>query len=141
MDAATDSPGHTHDAPGAPAPQSNRATMLLLAYLWILAFVPLVVAKDDPEVQWHARHGLVLFVVELILWAGASSVAAVLLSIGPFAGSFAGDLLDTGLTRVTGALIQLLWLALVVLHVTLSVKAVRGTRPAIPGIRTLVDRL
>ena len=29
--------------------------MIVLAYLWLLALVPLLVEKDDPEVQWHAQ--------------------------------------------------------------------------------------
>src|SRR3954470_16220785 len=43
-----------------PDPPPNRAAMLVLGYLWPLAVVPLLVARDDAEVQWHAKHGLVL---------------------------------------------------------------------------------
>src|SRR5262245_36673310 len=50
-------------------PSPNRAVMIVLAYLWLLALVPLLVEKDDAEVQWHARHGLVLLVAELIAFA------------------------------------------------------------------------
>ena len=45
----------------------NRGVMIVLAYLWPLAIVPLVVEKQDAEVQWHARHGLVLMAAELVL--------------------------------------------------------------------------
>ena len=41
--------------------------MIVLAYLWPLALVPLLVEKNDPEVQWHAKHGIVLMVAELVL--------------------------------------------------------------------------
>ena len=44
--------------------------MIVLAYLWVLALVPLVVARQDPEVQWHAKHGLVLMIAELLLLFG-----------------------------------------------------------------------
>ena len=40
----------------------NRGVMIVLAYLWPLALVPLLLEKHDPEVQWHAKHGLVLMV-------------------------------------------------------------------------------
>src|SRR5437870_4974725 len=50
---------------GAPPP--NRGLMIALAYLWPLAIVPLLLEKDDPEVQWHAKHGLVLMVAELVV--------------------------------------------------------------------------
>ena len=55
--------------PPAAAPGSNRNVMIALSYLWILAVVPLIVEKDDAEVQWHAKHGLVLLVVEIIAYA------------------------------------------------------------------------
>src|SRR5262249_27925078 len=38
----------------------NRGMMIVLAYLWPLALVPLLLDKADPEAQWHAKHGLVL---------------------------------------------------------------------------------
>src|SRR3984885_5100855 len=48
-------------------PSPNRDVMIVLAYLWLLALVPLLVEKHDSEVQWHAKHGLVLVIAELIL--------------------------------------------------------------------------
>jgi len=44
--------------------------MIVLAYLWPLALVPLLLEKHDPEVQWHAKHGIVLMIAELILLFG-----------------------------------------------------------------------
>ena len=67
--------------PGAGTPSSNRNVMILLSYLWLLALIPLVVEKDDREVQWHAKHGLVLAVAELIFWV-AFQVAAVRARLG-----------------------------------------------------------
>jgi uncharacterized membrane protein len=40
--------------------------MIVLAYLWLLALVPLLVEEQDQEVRWHARHGLVLFGAEFV---------------------------------------------------------------------------
>ena len=48
----------------------NRGVMIVLAYLWLLALVPLLVERQDPEVQWHAKHGIVLMIAELILLFG-----------------------------------------------------------------------
>ena len=42
--------------------------MIVLSYLWLLALVPLLVEKEDKEVQWHAKHGIVLMVAEIVLW-------------------------------------------------------------------------
>src|SRR5512132_262056 len=35
--------------------------MLILSYLAFLGFIPLLFAREDPEVRWHARNGLLLF--------------------------------------------------------------------------------
>ena len=53
---------------GAPAPGSDRTLMVVLSYLWILALIPLLVKKDDSEVQWHAKNGLVLLGAEIVIW-------------------------------------------------------------------------
>ena len=43
-----------------------------LAYLWILFLIPLLLKRDSKFAQFHAKQGLVLFIVEfiagLILW-------------------------------------------------------------------------
>ena len=52
--------------------------MIVLAYLWLLALVPLLVEKNDPEVQWHAKHGLVLMAAEVILWIALGIVSTLL---------------------------------------------------------------
>ena len=62
------------DATPGSAPSSNRNVMIVLSYLWLLALVPLLTEKDDKEVQWHAKHGLVLMVAELFLWIVISVV-------------------------------------------------------------------
>ena len=53
--------------PAAAPDQTNRTLLLVAAYLWFLAVIPLLVEKDDKEVQWHAKHGLVLFGIEFAL--------------------------------------------------------------------------
>jgi uncharacterized membrane protein len=42
--------------------------MLVLSYLGILALIPLLMKKDDPEVQWHAKNGLVLTIALMVIW-------------------------------------------------------------------------
>src|SRR5205823_3807031 len=54
--------------PGAPAPNSDRTIMLVLSYLGILCLIPLLMKKDDPEVQWHAKNGTVLFGAEVVVF-------------------------------------------------------------------------
>src|SRR4029077_4296823 len=64
-----------HMADGEPSP--NHGVMIVLAYLWPLALVPLLLQKRDPDLQWHARHGLVLMVAELLLIVVYFVVASV----------------------------------------------------------------
>ena len=51
---------------------SRDTAMLVLSYLWFLSIIPLVAKKEDPEVQWHAKNGLVLAIVytaiEVVFW-------------------------------------------------------------------------
>jgi len=37
----------------------------ILAYLWVLCLIPVLVKKEDPFVRFHARQGLMLFIVEV----------------------------------------------------------------------------
>ena len=41
--------------------------MLVLSYIGLLALIPLLVKKDDREVQWHAKNGLAIFVAHIII--------------------------------------------------------------------------
>ena len=59
---------------------SNRSIMIVLSYLWLLALVPLLVEKEDKEVQWHAKHGIVLMVAEIVLWIAVTIVTLVISS-------------------------------------------------------------
>ena len=65
--------------PGTASPETaspNRGLMVVLAYLWLLAIVPLLVEEQDPEVRWHAKHGLVLFGAEFVGFIASRSWAA-----------------------------------------------------------------
>ena len=113
------------DATPGSAPSSNRNVMIVLSYLWLLALVPLLTEKDDKEVQWHAKHGLVLMGVELILWV----VISVVLGSIPVIGCI--GLLFT----------PLLVLGELILHVLCIVKGINGQRLIIPGISDWANKL
>ncbi len=112
-----------------PAPPSqgtvspNRNVMLVLAYLWLLALIPLLTEKEDREVQWHAKHGLVILVLEVIAW-----VVYFVLSIIP------------GVGCVIMILLPFIWLLFVVVRVIAVVKAFGGQRFIIPGVSAYADR-
>lgn len=39
-----------------------------LSYLWVLSIVMLLIKRDSPFVQFHARQGLVLMIASIIFW-------------------------------------------------------------------------
>ena len=88
--------------------------MVVLAYLWLLAIVPLLLEKQDTEAQWHAKHGLVLFVAELI-----GFIALLVISGVP----------GFGCLRIT-----LAQLAVLILHAACIAKGLQGGRLMIPGL-------
>jgi len=107
--------------PPSGAPGQPNVAMIVLAYLWILALVPLLVEKEDREVQWHAKHGLVLLGLEIALMI-------VLFVVG-------------NIVPCLGCVIQaILWIPIVVVHVLCIVKGIKGERFIIPGISPLADR-
>ncbi|PYR36280.1 MAG: hypothetical protein DMF89_18570 [Acidobacteria bacterium] len=106
----------------------NRSVMLVLAYLWPLAVVPLLINRDDAEVQWHAKHGIVLMLAELL---GALAIS-VLTSI------------VTLITFPVGCVLSLffifVWVAVAGLHIAAIVKALGGSRLVIPGLSEYANR-
>lgn len=97
--------------------------MLVLSYLGPLTLVPLMAAEDS-EVRWHARHGLVLHVATIaagVLLAALSTVRGL------------GCLL-----LVLLVFLPLAWLVIVTICV---VQACRGRRFRVPALTALADRL
>ena len=109
-------------------PSPNRGVMIVLAYLWALAIVPLLVEKQDPEVQWHAKHGLVLMAAELVV-IFAYMLITSLVSIAAI-----------GLGCVMSLLFVFAWVGILALHVVAILKGVNGGRLIIPGISEYANR-
>lgn len=45
---------------------SDSNLMAALSYLWILSVVMIIIKKDDKFVMFHAKQGLILFIVSFI---------------------------------------------------------------------------
>jgi len=116
--------------PTSGAVSPNRGIMIVLSYLWLLAIVPLVTEKEDKEVQWHARHGLVLLVAEIILGIALWIVQMVLFASHILA--FLGCLISV--------LHFVLWIGILVVHVLCIVKGLKGERFLIPVISQYADK-
>ena len=102
--------------------------MIVLAYLWPLAVVPLLVEKNDADVQWHAKHGLVLLAAELLLLMGLA-VLTGLVGLATFAFGCALSMF-----------MILLWVAILGVHIVAMIKGMGGTRLIIPGISGYANR-
>lgn len=102
--------------------------MIVLAYLWLLALVPLILERDDAEVQWHAKHGIVLMVVELVLLVGYMLVTSLI------------SLATLGLGCVLVVLVVFAWVAIFAVHVAAIIKGVSGQRLIIPGVSEYAER-
>lgn len=115
-----------------PSPQGtvsdNRNIWIVLSYLGLLALIPLLVEKEDREVQWHAKHGLVLTVAEFAVVIGLS---IVIMLVGAVSG---------GLGCILGLIWPVFMLAVLVIHVMCIVKGINGSRFLIPGVSEFADR-
>ncbi len=129
-------PGAPPPAPPAapPPPPSagvspNRSVMIVLSYLWLLALVPLLAEKEDKEVQWHAKNGLVLFGAEFIVWLVLHFIFRAVLYA------------TMGLGCVFALFFPILWLAFLALNVVCIIKGINGQRFVIPVVSDLAGKL
>ncbi|HEY2904381.1 MAG TPA: hypothetical protein VGJ29_00670 [Vicinamibacterales bacterium] len=111
-----------------PEPSPNRGVMIVLAYLWPLALVPLLLDKSDSEVQWHAKHGIVLMVAELVLLFGYIMMTS-LVSLATF-----------GLGCALSLLLVFGWIAVLGVHIVAIVKGINGGRLMLPVVSEYASR-
>jgi uncharacterized membrane protein len=102
----------------------NRNLMIVLSYLWLLFLIPLLVEKDDREVQWHAKNGMLIFGAELVI-----GIALYILSQIPILG-FLGCIVG-----------PFLWLAFLAVAIIAIMKGINGQRLVIPGLSEYADRI
>src|SRR5687767_5191948 len=80
--------------PSGPPAGSDRTLMLILSYLGILVLIPLLTKKEDKEIQWHAKNGLVFlgaflvlaivtFIVDWILPTAVSCLLSIIWCVVP----------------------------------------------------------
>ena len=103
--------------------------MIVLAYLWPLALVPLLLEKHDTEVQWHAKHGIVLMIAELVLLFVYVTVTSIV------------SLASLGLGVVLSLFLIFAWVGILAVHVVAILKGINGTRLIIPAVSEYANRL
>ena len=111
-------------AEGAP----NRSALLVLAYMWPLAFIPWLLAKDDADLQWHAKHGLVLMAAEVAAFVALAILMQLLLAV------------TFGVVFLVSLVFVCLWAGVLALHVFAIVRALNGYRLIIPGVSEYASR-
>jgi uncharacterized membrane protein len=119
------------DPTPANVPSGNRTIMIVLSYLGLLALIPLLVEKNDKEVQWHAKHGLVLLVAEVALFIVYWILMMIVTNI-PFLGCIAGI--------VGGLLWFVVVIGILVIHIMCIVKGVNGQRFTLPYVSEYADK-
>ena len=102
--------------------------MIVLAYLWPLALIPLLLERRDAELQWHARHGLALMIAEGFLIVVYFALASVV------------SLASLGLGVVLMLLLVGGWVAILAVHVVAIIKGVGGSRLIVPAVSHYADR-
>jgi uncharacterized membrane protein len=129
-------PGGSYTPPPPPPPGStagpggDRTIMLILSYLGIFALIPLLTKKDDPEVQWHAKNGLALAIVWVVI--------AIVLAILNFALAMAHiGVLGCGVSSIA----CIIHCALLIVDIIAMVKAIGGQRFRIPVVTDLSEKM
>jgi uncharacterized membrane protein len=117
--------GGASPPPSGGGASSNRNLMIILAYLGPLALIPFLDKSQDQEVQWHAKHGLVLLAAEVAF--------CLVLSILTTA---SGGVLGCVLVPVFALAV----VAMLVVHIVAIVQGTSGKRLEIPWLSQWADR-
>lgn len=111
---------------------ARRFPLLVLAYLGPLAVIPLFLswgARGDADVQWHARHGLLLVVLEAAVLGALAAVASIT-ALSNLGGGIA-----------LGVLTWIGWLAALALQLAAILAAANGRRLQVPYVTGMVDKV
>lgn len=108
---------------------ARRFPMIVFAYLGPLAVIPLMAARRDAEVLWHAHQGLLLAAVEILV-LGALAAATGLTALSSLAG---------GITL--GAIAWLAWICTLAVQLAGMLAALNGGRLTLPVVSSLATRL
>lgn len=109
-----------------PGGSSDRTLMIVLSYLGLLALIPYLTKKEDPEIMWHARNGMGLLIVDIVLMVGLVVLDMILGTMG--------------VPCVGGTLWCIIYLGIFGLHIYCIIQAVGGKRPNIPVVTDFAQK-
>jgi uncharacterized membrane protein len=111
---------------GTPSSGGDRTLMVVLSYLWILALIPLLTKKEDPEVQWHAKNGLGILIGEIAAW--------IVFTVLQFA-------LPNTISCGMGVISCVIWIGFLVIRILCIVQGVGGKRFTVPVLTDLGQKI
>lgn len=98
-------------------PSGEEMVFAVLSYIPVVNLIPLLIKRDDDFVHFHAKQGLIIFLVWIVIWV---------ISKLPFIGWFFGSLLS---------------LALFIVCIVAIVKVLMGETWEIPVVSKYADKL
>ncbi|MGC8651054.1 MAG: hypothetical protein ACP5RX_00250 [Minisyncoccia bacterium] len=104
------------------AKMDDNKLMGILSYLSFLCFIPLLTKKDNEFVYFHAKQGLILFILEGIVYVIYRILVAILI----------GSLFTWGLLSILGIIVELVNLGLLVLSIIGIINVVQNQKKEIP---------
>jgi uncharacterized membrane protein len=119
-------PPPNYGAPPSGSGAGDRTLMIVLSYLWILFLVPLLMKKDDAEVQWHAKNGMGITIGEIIIWVAFMIITAIL---------------PAGIGCAVSTLNCVIFIGFLVLRIICIVKGVSGQRFNVPVLTDLGQKI
>jgi uncharacterized membrane protein len=118
--------GSYNPPPPSGSSGSDRGLMIFLSYFGIFALIPLLTKKEDREIQWHAKNGLVLIIAWFVCWLAFTIMSFILPAGIRFIFSFVGCLLGLGF---------------LIVDILAMVKAFGGGRMRLPVISDFADKM
>jgi uncharacterized membrane protein len=112
--------------PAGTSPSSDRTLMVVLSYLGLLALIPYLTKKEDPDVHWHAKNGVGLLILDVVVWV----VLFILQMI------FRNSVVGCGFATIS----CVVWIGILVLHIYCLIQGVGGKRPRIPVVTDFAEK-
>jgi hypothetical protein len=113
-------------AGGGTSPASDRTLMVVLSYLGLLALIPYLTKKEDPDILWHAKNGMGLLILDVVVWV----VLFVLQMI------FRNSVVGCGFATIS----CIVWIGILVLHIYCLIQGIGGKRPNIPMVTDFAQK-
>lgn len=111
----------------APSPQpevssssggGDEKVMAAISYIWVISIIMLLTKKDNEFIQFHAKQGLVLFIISTAVWIISIPFMFVLIFVN-----------------------WIVYLALFIAVVVGFIKAYNGERYRIPVVADIADKI